>query len=129
MEFSVKTIIKASPEVVYNAWLDSEQHTLMTGGEATVSDIEGNPFSAWDGYISGVNVKLEPYYRIQQLWRTTEFEDNELSSNLEILLKEIESGTEMTINHGNLPIDGMKYKAGWVEHYFEPMQRYFDTIK
>tara|TARA_B110000046_G_scaffold58485_1_gene65541 strand:+ start:2113 stop:2247 length:135 start_codon:yes stop_codon:yes gene_type:complete len=41
----------------------------MTGIEATYSDIKGEAFTAWDGYISGVNIELAPYERILQKWR------------------------------------------------------------
>jgi uncharacterized protein YndB with AHSA1/START domain len=30
MEFTVDTIIKASPERIYQAWLDSDEHSDMT---------------------------------------------------------------------------------------------------
>ena len=38
MEFTLKTKLKASAKEIYTAWLNSEGHTKMTGGAATVSD-------------------------------------------------------------------------------------------
>ena len=93
MEFSLKTIIKAPAEKVFNAWLDSKQHAEMTGGEAICSDVIGTEFSAWNGYITGVNLVIEPFHKIIQSWRTDEFEENEEDSLLEILFKEIPEGT------------------------------------
>lgn len=125
MEFTLKTIINASPETVYAAWLNSESHTNMTGGEATVSDQVGGEFSAWDGYIEGKNLALEPNKRIMQSWRTYEFEETDDDSHLEILLKETNGQTELTLIHTNVPEDGEHYIAGWEQHYFQPMKDFF----
>jgi hypothetical protein len=35
------------------------------------------------------------------------------------------NGAHVTIRHKRLPEDGMKYKQGWVDYYFEPMKEYF----
>ena len=76
--FTLTATIPASPEEIYQAWLDSIGHSEMTGGEATTSDEVGAEVSAWDGYISGRNLHLVPGERIVQSWRTTKFtEDHE----------------------------------------------------
>jgi len=41
MEFELSALILAPPEAIYEAWLDSEGHTKMTGGEAKVSSEVG----------------------------------------------------------------------------------------
>lgn len=125
MEFTLKTIINASPEAVYAAWLDSEGHTNMTGGEATVTDHVGGEFSAWEGYIKGKNLALESNKRILQAWRTYEFENTDEDSQVEILLNEVDGQTELTLIHTNVPEDGAFYMEGWELHYFQPMKDYF----
>src|SRR5437016_2680599 len=47
------TILPATPERVYHAWLDGAQHSAMTGGAATVDPHVGGAHTAWDGYITG----------------------------------------------------------------------------
>ena len=123
--FDVSGLIPAKPDEVYKAWLDSKEHSEMTGGEANVSDVIGAPFQAWDEYIEGINLELEPGKRILQNWRTTEFEDSDEDSLLEILFEAEEGQTRVTIRHSNLPDHGMQYKQGWVDAYFTPMQEYF----
>ena len=125
MEFTVVTRIKASAKDIYNTWMSSEGHSDMTGGEAMISHEIGASFRAWDGYIEGKNIELEPYRRIVQSWRTTEFEANEADSQIEILLNEINGETELTLIHTNLPEHGEQYKKGWEDHYFQPMKAYF----
>ena len=125
MQFEVSAVIPATPEAVYNAWLNSEEHTQMTGGSAQVSAVVGETFEAWDGYIQGKNLELDPPKRVLQSWRTSEFEDSEEDSLLEILFTPEGKETRVTIRHSNLPKHGMQYKQGWVDSYFTPMKDYF----
>jgi uncharacterized protein YndB with AHSA1/START domain len=125
IEFEVSDVIPATPEAIYQAWLDSEEHSKMTGAPARVSPDPGEPFEAWDGYIQGKNLELEYPRRILQAWRTTEFDENEPDSRLEIILEPASGGTRITIRHSNLPEHGMQYQEGWKDAYFEPMKAYF----
>jgi len=126
LSFTISTTISTSPEDIYRAWLDSGGHTAMTGGQAVASDQQQAVFSAWDGYISGTNITLEPNRRIVQSWRTTEFEEHEPSSKLEIILEPVSNGTKLTLHHTNLPEHGMQYQQGWRDHYFDPMKAFFE---
>ena len=125
IEFEVSDLIPASTDVVYTAWLDSDEHTKMTGGQAKVSAKVGERFEAWDGYIQGKNLELDSPKRILQNWRTSEFEDSENDSLLEILFEAEQDETRIVIRHSNLPEHGMQYQQGWVDAYFIPMKAYF----
>jgi activator of HSP90 ATPase len=129
VEFEVSTVLAASPESIYDAWLDSQSHTAMTGGEAQVNNRVGETFTAWNGYIQGRNLILEPHRRIVQAWRTTEFADHEPDSEIEIKLEPEGDGTRLTLSHTNLPPHGGKYAQGWVDAYLEPMAAYFSSLK
>jgi len=125
MDFILKTTLNVPAKNIYTAWLSSEGHSKMTGGEATASDKVGDTFMAWDGYIQGTNLVLEENKRIVQSWRTTQFLENETDSQIEVLLKERDGATELTLIHSNLPESGEHYRKGWDEHYFQPMKKYF----
>ena len=127
ISFEVVDIIPESPDVVYQAWLDSAEHTKMSGSPAEVSAEVGGGFSAWEGYISGKNLELEAGVRILQAWRTLEFETDDEDSLLEILFEGLDGGTQITLRHANLPAHGMQYQQGWVDSYFNPMKDYFAT--
>ena len=127
IKFEISDVIPATPQVVYSAWLHSKEHTRMTGGQAKVSAKVGDSFEAWDGYIHGTNLELEPPRRILQHWRTSEFEASDKDSLLEVLLKPAGNGTKITIRHSDLPEHGMQYKQGWVDAYFTPMKEYFGS--
>ncbi len=113
------------PEVIYRAWLSSEGHSQMTGGEASCTDKEGDAFTAWDGYIWGANLELTPYSEIHQTWRTTEFADGDEDSHLVIKLEPENSGTRLMLIHINIPEGQTQYEQGWIDHYFTPMKEYF----
>ena len=125
MEFTLKTKIDATAKQIYIAWLSSEGHTKMTGGIANVSDKIGDNFKAWNGYIEGQNIELEPYSRILQSWRTSQFEKDEEDSQIEIQLSEFNGLTELTLIHTNVPESGEHYIKGWDKSYFQPMKIYF----
>lgn len=127
MKQSIKleATFNASPETLYNAWLDSVIHSEMTGGEANCSNEINGAFSAWDGYISGTNKSLIPTKEIVQLWRTTEFLESDNDSELIIQISKTEEGSLLTLIHNNIPEGQSDYEKGWIEHYFEPMKHYF----
>ena len=123
---SLSQSFKVSCKEVYDGWLDSKIHSEFTGGEAVIEPSVGFNFTAWDGYISGAITELEDNHRIVQTWRTSEFADSDPDSVLEITLNELHGETILTIDQRNIPIgEGEKYKKGWIEHYFQPMVKYY----
>ena len=60
---------KASPHEVYETLLDSARHAAFSGSPAEISREVGGAYSAYDGYISGKNIKLVPDREIVQSWR------------------------------------------------------------
>jgi len=126
-EFVVTTDIAKSSQILYDAWLDSDEHSKMTGSPAKVSAELGGEFQAWDGYLWGVNLELEPGKRIVQSWRTSQFDVSEEDSQIEVSFEANDEGrTKITLRHTKLPAHGAQYEEGWQESYFEPMKRYFE---
>ncbi len=126
----VTTIIAADPQTIYEAWLDSEAHAAMTGSAASSDAQVGGEYSAWDGYISGRYLELEPSRRIVAAWRSSKFPPEAPDSLLEVILQEVPEGTELVLVHTELP-EGQSesYEQGWSEFYFEPMKRHFQPAK
>jgi uncharacterized protein YndB with AHSA1/START domain len=120
-------VLPATADRVYAAWLDSAEHSKMTGGNAAVDPNVGGEHSAWDGYASGRTLELEPGRRIVQSWRTTDFPLGAADSRLEVHLLDVDEGRcEITLIHSDIPEgQGAKYDGGWREHYLLPMQKYF----
>ena len=121
----LSTFLNTPPQVLYKAWLNSELHSEMTGGEAHCSNVVGGFFSVWDGYISGKNVELTQGTKIVQSWRTTEFDETEEDSVLTLEFIPHDDGTLLNLSHINIPKGQTQYEKGWVEHYFNPMKVFF----
>jgi len=121
--FKVSATIPAKPQEIYKAWLSTKGHSALTGSAATVRGIK---FTAWDGYIFGRTLELEPNRRIVQAWRTSEFADDDPDSHLEVLLNKTKGGTKVILTHINIPAgQADSYKQGWKDFYFKPMKKYF----
>lgn len=132
MPTSTKTIKQneffagVKPMRIYEAFLDGKKHSEMTGGKATASDKVGGKFTAWDGYISGTNLELEPGKKIVQDWQTTEWPEGAAPSLLEWDFVEKDGGTEVTMTHSKVPAEQTEsYKQGWTDYYWTPMKEYF----
>ncbi len=125
-QFVISVVLPATPIQVFDAWLDSQAHSDFTGSEAKVDPKVGGKFSAWDGYLWGVTLELEPPRRILQSWRTSEFPEDAPDSLLELLLEPAQGGTQLTLRHSNIPDgQGDEYRQGWDDNYFQPMLAYF----
>jgi activator of HSP90 ATPase len=118
--------LPVEPKILYNAWLNSNEHTAFTNSKASIEKKVGSTFTAHDGYISGKNELLHMNKRIVQSWRTTDFEEETGDSTLDISFEKVEKGTKITLAHSNLPAEsGKTYRKGWRDHYFKPMKEYF----
>ena len=116
---------EASPRQVYNAYLDSEQHSQFTGQRAKMSRKEGARFTAGDAYITGYNLELIGARRIVQAWRASEWPEGSYSVlRMELVPKG--KGTHLVVDHVGIPNefrDGVD--SGWYEFYWEPMKKFF----
>lgn len=121
-----KVIIPATPDEVYEAFMDAKKHTAFTGSKATCNPKGGGHFTAWDGYISGKNIELEKGKKIVQEWKTTEWPKDYPPSRLELSLNKVKDGTEISMKHSNVPSEQAEdIKQGWIDFYWEPMKAFF----
>ena len=125
-DFEQSVVLSAEPRAVYDAWMSTAGHTAMTGAEAVVDPTVGGEFTAWDGYIWGRTLALDPGVRIVQSWRTSEFDEDVPDSQIEVVLAPVAGGTSVRLIHTGVPIDQLGYEnGGWQDNYFEPMKAYF----
>src|SRR5262245_61239921 len=118
---ALSAIVATTPADLYAAWLDSDRHSAMTGGRAQVDAKVGGLYSAWDGYIEGAILDLQPGLRIVQSWRAADFPRGAPPSRLEITLLAVAAGTRFTLAHTGIPDgQGSKYEAGWEKFYLSP---------
>ena len=129
--YTLNRVIRATPKRLFEAWLDSGEHSSFTGRAAAVDAAVGGDISSLDGLITGTNVQVEPYHRIVQGWTAEAFE-----SRVEIVLSTLmgqgaianahDDGATITVMHSELPNGQSLFSPGWWEqNYFGGMDAYF----
>lgn len=121
--------VEATTIDVYNMFLDSEKHSEITKAEARISSKTGEPFSAHNGYITGVNLDLIPGKKIVQSWKPTE-ENWPVDHYSEITLEfeATDYGCLIHFTHKNIPKKMVELiEKGWIEYYWNPLKEYIET--
>ncbi len=125
-----KVTIPASPEAVYDAFMDPKKHAAFTGAEATGKPEVGAEFTTWDGYSFGKNLELEKGKHIVQEWSTTEWPEGYPPSRLELTFAKVKEGTEVTMVQSDVPAEQVEeYRQGWYDNYWDLLQEYFGKKK
>jgi activator of HSP90 ATPase len=118
-------LFHAKPMEVYEALIDAKRHAEFTGSAATCDPKAGGKFTAWDGYISGKNLKLVPGRMIVQEWKTTEWPKAHPPSIVEFTFKRAKQGTQLTMVHSKVPAEQAgSYRQGWIDSYWKPLKKY-----
>ncbi len=119
-------VVPGKPADVFKAFVTPRVHAAFTGAAASGSARVGGRFTAWDGYISGVNRVVEPGRRLVQEWTTTEWPDGAAPSQVEFVFRAVKGGTEIRMVHANVPAEQAdSYRQGWIDYYWEPLKAYF----
>ena len=114
--------IKANPHEVYEALMDSRKHSKFTDGKASISRKVGGKFTAYDGYIEGVNLELVPDRKIVQSWRGSDWPEGHYS-RATFSLKQVEGGTRLSFIQTGVPDEQYdSISQGWQDFYWKPMK-------
>ncbi len=120
--------LEASPDELFDIYVDSKKHSAATGGKATIGRKVGTAYSAHDGYITGRTLAIVPGRMIVQSWRGSDWKESDLDSILILTFSTAAGGGRITLTHANLPdsqADGIK--KGWTEYYWRPWKAYLKT--
>jgi len=118
---------KAAPHAVYEALMDSRQHGELTGGKARISRRVGGRFSVYDGYATGVNLKLVPDKEIVQTWRAEDWPEGHFS-RVQFKLARTGTGTKLTFVQSGVPARHYaEIKQGWIDFYWKPMKELLES--
>lgn len=127
MSNSIKQVVnfRVSPQIVYETLMNSELHSEFTNADARISPDVGGEISAYDGYITGANLELEPGAKIIQSWRADDWPEDYYSKVTFLLFAEA-GGTRLEFSHENLP-EGTddEFSKGWIENYWQPLAKFF----
>ncbi len=123
VDFILSAEFPTSPRTLYRAWIDGAGHAEMTGASATSDPRVDGEFTAWDGYISGVWLELEPDRHLTMRWRTVQFPKTAPSARVRVVFDPTPGGTRLTLTQEGTPPEQVEsYRRGWDEHYFEPIR-------
>jgi activator of HSP90 ATPase len=121
-------IFKTDALDFYNCIMNARIHSSFTGDETIIEDKVGSPFSAFGGYIDGINIVLERGKKITQSWKANEEGwPSDHYSEITFLLKDIEGGCELNFYHTAIPeeiVDSIT--KGWTEYYWESLKIYLE---
>lgn len=118
-------IFNASPHQLYEAILDPEIHSNFTQARATNSRKAGGKFTAYDGYISGINLELDKDKKIVQKWTSTDFPEGHFTE-VAFEFKSEGKGTSLMFTQTNVPDKNYKeISKGWKDFYWKPLKKMF----
>lgn len=125
-EVQVSSLIPASPNAIYAAWMDSRRHSAITGSVAVINPWVGGRVTARARFIEATHVKLETGKRILLAWRTQDFPADAPDSQVDVLLQPAAGGTKVSIQHSQIPAGhAAAAREIWRSLYLDPMKRYF----
>lgn len=119
-------LIKAKPELVWQALTDPKLINKWGGGPAKMNDREGSAFSFWGGDITGKNIKVVKGKKLVQDWQEADWDE---PSNLTVTLKAEKSSTRVELLQSGLPAGRYAdIKEGWQEYYFGPLKELVEQM-
>jgi len=121
-----KTILQsvefdASPEELFDIFLDPKQHAAVIGSKVSVSAKEGDEFIAFDGHVKGRNLLIVPKRMIVQCWHGSVWNEGDLDSIQIMTFEKTSRGAQIILVHANCPD---QFTERWNELYWEPLRAY-----
>jgi activator of HSP90 ATPase len=120
-----EVVIQSRPNRVYEALLNEQQFSEVTGGAPTnIVPEAGGSFSLFGGMIEGRTIELVANERIVQAWRAANWEPG-LYSVAKFDIETKGDGTLLVFTHSGFPEEQKTHlEAGWHENYWLPLQKY-----
>ncbi len=113
--------LPAPPDLLFDMYLDPNEHAAFTGLPVTIGASPGDTFRAFEGAIWGTILHVEAKRLIVQTWRSVNFPPAAIDSILILtFLPQGDSGRiELTqVNVADEDFAGVSH--GWEKHYWTP---------
>ena len=119
-------VLAATPEEIYDMYLDPHEHEVITGCKAIISPRTGTLFKVCDGILTGQNLHLVRGRLIVQSWRAATWSREDIDSILVLTLTPFGEGqTQVDLMHVNVTDrDFGECSQGWEQYYFAPWREY-----
>jgi len=115
---------RATPDLLFELYVDTRKHSASTGAPAKVSRKVGANYTAFNGAIHGKNLLVLPAKRIVQLWRAKHWRKED-SSILILTFSRAAGGGQIDLVHvGVPPYDHQGVREGWPKYYWKPWKKF-----
>ena len=120
----------ARPGVIFEALMSSKTHSQFTGAPAKIGTAPGRPFTAYGGYITGINLDITKNKSIVQAWRAKNWPKG-VYSVVSFQLAAAKGGkTKLSFSHTGVPASSVKgITAGWKGSYWTPLKAMLKAAK
>jgi len=119
----------ATPELLFEMYMDSKKHSAATGAPAKLSRKVGGAWQAHGGAIGGKNLLIVPGKKIVQAWRATHWKKEDLSI-LILTFEKAPGGATVDLVHIGVPkYDQKGVRNGWPTYYWKPWKQYLMSRK
>ena len=130
--FTINTsfIIYATPDKVFEALTDSGIIAAWSGEMGVVENRSSGKFELFDGWVKGEVITYKPGKELSYTWKAKEWTKGTLPSIVKYVFKEHAAGTELFLEHTQLPSaeEAEKHHNGWIDYVFEPLNDYFTMV-
>jgi activator of HSP90 ATPase len=120
-------VMLASPEALFEMYLDPASHQAITGAPVVIGGAKGALFEAFNGSLSGKIIDIVRPSLIVQFWRSTEFKETDPDSIL--ILSFAPEGDQGRIDLIQLDVPDHDFEGvtkGWEQYYWGPWRAYLE---
>jgi uncharacterized protein YndB with AHSA1/START domain len=120
-----KIQLPASPERLFDMYLDPAEHAAFTGAPVTISDQPGAPFRAFGDVLRGTILQVVPKRLIVQSWRSPHWGPDDIDSTLILSFWPEKDGGRIELVQVNVvDNDFAGVSHGWEKYYWTPWRAY-----
>jgi uncharacterized protein YndB with AHSA1/START domain len=122
--------LPASPERLYEMYLDPIEHAAFTGAPVTIAPHAGAEVRAFNDIITGTILQVVPKRLIVQSWRSPHWSPNDLDSTLVLtFLPDPEGGRIELLQTNVVDHDFAGVSHGWEKYYWTPWREYLSRAQ
>ena len=113
--------LPATPDKLFDMYLDAEAHAAFTGFPVTIAARAGAPFRAFNDMLSGTIIHVAPKRLIVQTWRSANWATTAIDSVLTLSFWPEKDGARIELVHVNVPEEDFAgVSQGWERYYWTP---------
>lgn len=117
--------LPASPDRLFDMYLDPAEHAAFTGAPVTIAAHPGAPFRAFNDVLSGTILQVVPKRLIVQSWRSPHWGPTDVDSTLILTFLPDKAGGRIELVQVNVVDDDFAgVSHGWEKYYWSPWRAY-----